>query len=594
MRNDEAIYSYAVERMADTGDFITPRSIPSDWPFFEKPPLKFWMVAAGLRSGLLPRNEAGLRFLDGLFGGISLLYVFAIGLMLGGPLCGIVACLALFTLDPLLFEHGFRSNNMEASVVLGYAGGMYHFARWVQSPARAGGHAFACAGFFFLAFMTKLVAALFLPAACVVAFLWGGRPVERLKIAWKDWVWPVLLFIVVASPWFIYHSLTSGREFWQVLIGEHVYKRFTASLDVSHLHAWHYYVTDTWRELGFAGWQIVVASGLALLVYTAVRTHSWIARLVLVWLVLPYVAISIGTSKLLHYAYPFWPPIGLAAGLLVARGVDALDGAWARRTAASIATLMPARIRSWLGSGARARRLVASIAVLALGIALLTAVIGPWTIDIGQVRVFSNSSVLRPLVFGALLLLVVGYALTVVRMVGAIALVLLLPFGKYVEKIQQMSKVDHPLRATRDCMARVNQSPEIGPRGAASASGDILHHSYYFYFRNQGPWVVAPPEQVGDTIEERLLDPTKQTPVFVSKEHFQMLTREWNATTPSTLDPDAAPGSLEARAAAMWDGVTVEDNLALLLPGPYRVCIEPVRAAGALQLWRPNSSTREK
>src|SRR5690349_6322773 len=73
MRNDEAIYSYAVERMVDTGDWVTPRSIPTHWTFFEKPPLKFWMVSAVSRSGILQRIEAGLRFLDGLFGGIALL-----------------------------------------------------------------------------------------------------------------------------------------------------------------------------------------------------------------------------------------------------------------------------------------------------------------------------------------------------------------------------------------------------------------------------------------------------------------------------------------------------------------------------------------
>src|SRR5688572_5216175 len=44
--NDEAIYSYAVDRILETGEWLTPRSIQVDGPFLEKPPLKFWMVAA--------------------------------------------------------------------------------------------------------------------------------------------------------------------------------------------------------------------------------------------------------------------------------------------------------------------------------------------------------------------------------------------------------------------------------------------------------------------------------------------------------------------------------------------------------------------
>ena len=46
--NDEAIYSYAVDRILETGDWLTPRSIPHDGPFLEKPPLKFWMVAGAI------------------------------------------------------------------------------------------------------------------------------------------------------------------------------------------------------------------------------------------------------------------------------------------------------------------------------------------------------------------------------------------------------------------------------------------------------------------------------------------------------------------------------------------------------------------
>src|SRR5690349_17648686 len=76
LRSDEAIYSYSVERILETGDWLTPRYIPTDGPFLEKPPLKMWIVAAAMRAGLLPRDEAGLRFFDGLFGAISFLYIF--------------------------------------------------------------------------------------------------------------------------------------------------------------------------------------------------------------------------------------------------------------------------------------------------------------------------------------------------------------------------------------------------------------------------------------------------------------------------------------------------------------------------------------
>ncbi len=69
--DDEAIYSFAVERILETGDWLEPKSIPHEtWAFLEKPPLKFWIVAAPIRFGLLPHNEFGIRFWDALFGAL--------------------------------------------------------------------------------------------------------------------------------------------------------------------------------------------------------------------------------------------------------------------------------------------------------------------------------------------------------------------------------------------------------------------------------------------------------------------------------------------------------------------------------------------
>ena len=53
IRNDEAIYDYAVDRILETGEWLTPRSSTLDGPFLEKPPLKFWIVAGAIKSGLL-------------------------------------------------------------------------------------------------------------------------------------------------------------------------------------------------------------------------------------------------------------------------------------------------------------------------------------------------------------------------------------------------------------------------------------------------------------------------------------------------------------------------------------------------------------
>src|SRR6187431_2805960 len=135
--HDEAIYTFAVDRILEIGDWLTPKSSPhEDEAFLEKPPLKFWIVAAPIRFGLLPHNEFGIRFWDAVFGALSFVYVFLIGSRLLSAFCGAVAVLVLFGHDPLLFVHGLRSNNMEAALVLAYCGGVFHFLAWAASDRK--------------------------------------------------------------------------------------------------------------------------------------------------------------------------------------------------------------------------------------------------------------------------------------------------------------------------------------------------------------------------------------------------------------------------------------------------------------------------
>jgi 4-amino-4-deoxy-L-arabinose transferase-like glycosyltransferase len=517
-RSDEAIYFYAVDRILDTGDWLTPRSIPDDTAFLEKPPLKFWLVAGGMRLGLLPRDERGQRWLDALFGAVGFVYVFFLGRRLAGPLCGLTAVLVLFTLEPLVFEHGLRSNNMEGPLFLCYCGGVYHFARWVESDGeRARGHAGAVAAFFVLGFMTKFVAALFLPVVCATAFAARQGAWAKVRSGWRDWVVPALMTGGLVAPWFVYEHLRFGQAFWDILFGAHVLKRFTASLDPSHIKPWYYYGTETWKELGNAGSRIIVALGLARLAVGAVRREPWLALLVLIWGVLPLLAISAGTSKLLHYAYPFWPPIGLAAGYLVADLARAATGPRGQTGAA------------WLG------RLVPR------------------------------------------------------RLAVAVALLMLIPVQTYGGRLAHAMRVDHPIRAVRDCMVAVKQTGAPVGSGVLGVYADIQHYSYYYYLWRLGEWKVNR-EFLPDETERHLQAPGRQTPVIVSRGDWETLVRRagaWEVTFPARGARSPVPDDPVADAARnpLRSGARFNDDVAVLLPGPFRACLPDVLAAAGQPLW---------
>ena len=350
--NDESIYSFAVDRILETGDWLTPRSSPSETEaFLEKPPLKFWIVSLTILVGVLPHDEFGLRFWDAVFGGIAFLYVLSIGRRLGGPICGLVAVFALFVHRPLVMDHGLRSNNMEAALVLSYCGGVYHFLRWrldeSSSPGRL--HAIAVSLYFVLAFMTKFVAALFLPGVLAASLLLGREGRARVRRDWRMWLLPACLAVVLISPWFLYQVHRSGAEVWAIMFGQHVVTRFTASLDVSHLQPWHFYFTTIAHQLRAWQMQGLVVLGLGLMLVRTWREDWTEGALILLWIVLPLSVMSLLTSKVYHYAYPMLPAIALAAGYGAARLFGFVWSFIGRFSGA-----VPAR-PVWLGAGLRCR-----------------------------------------------------------------------------------------------------------------------------------------------------------------------------------------------------------------------------------------------
>ena len=559
MENDEAIYSYAVDGILATGDWLNPLSSPHvDAVFLEKPPLKFWLVAAPMALGLAPGSELGMRLWDALFGAMAFLYVFAYGRRLAGPLCGLIAVLVLFVYGPLLFEHGLRNNNMEAPLVLAYCGGIYHYLAWsaAASPGRRRAHALAVVLYFFLGFMTKFVAAIFLPILLAVATLFHRPARNRLLEDWKLWAGGIAMFLALASPWFVYQQLRVGAELWRVILGAHVVERMTVSIDPSHIQPWNYYYTTIFRELQYSGTAWLALAGGALLVIRAVRARTLDVLLVLAWFVVPLGLISIGTSKLHHYAYPFLPPVALAAAfgpsLLLVRGRDHVEG-------------LMVRVQRWLeargGLGAGVRNTLLLLAVVSLSVAIATVVLGQLDITVDGRRLFRNSHVARPLMISMLLATLAGRGVLAARLLLPLALLLaVLPAEAYEGTLRRTTLDEHPMRAARDCLMQVRQQEYEAHRPAPGiyviGEQKWMLHSHYYYFRHIGRWERSE-TVVDDVLERGLFMPGHQRPMLIGDADYQA----FKARHPDTLQTLAM--------------LRLRDVL-LLMPGPYAAC-DPAR-----------------
>jgi len=564
-KGDEPIYAFAIDRMLDHGDWLTPKAIPSDdTPFLEKPPLKFWIVAASVRAGLLPQNEFGYRVWDVLFGIAAFLYVYAIGLRMSGIICGLTAVLVLFGHEPLVLDHGLRSNNMEAALVLSYCAAMFHAIAWAEARAsgRRWAHALLVGFWFAFGFMMKFVAAAFLPASLAAMFLLSRRWRSRMLEDWTMWLGTSAFALVLILPWFIYQFRLRGHDFWAIIFGQHIFERFTAYLDPSHLHPWYFYLARMWSEFSWSHSAVLVCAGLALLAYRAVRCRSDCATLMLVWFVLPLAAISAGTSKLYHYVFPFLPPLAIGVGLVPMTIMDAAQkyrGEISHGLERVWPPSIPARMPHWL------RTALIVIAVAAIVVAVVTPVVGSVWIRIDGVTLFRNSTTSRPLIAATVLLMAAGlFRLVPVALVGVLLLVVL-PFDAYRNvrtlEIAQAKYDGAPMRMLRDCLLRVQT--QGAPRGVYVHTADTGQWKYTYYLREPG-WQVSETAD-RDKLRDRLLTPAEERPVFLQAADYAAF-RTAMASDPQRRGELA---ELDAVRRITWD-----DNWMIALPGPYAACAD--------------------
>jgi len=575
LRSDEAIYSYAVDRILETGDWLTPRNIPDDGPFLEKPPLKFWLVAAAIRSGLLPFDERGLRGLDALAAAIAFLYVYALAARLAGPVAGVVAVLFLFSFDPLLHEHGVRSNNMEAALLAVYCGGLYHAVRWAEAADASGRrrHGLALAGWFTLAFLTKFVAALFLPLLVLITLAVRPGGLRDLTRLWREWRRPALLAVLVISPWFLYQSVRVGGFFWETILTAHVVQRFAGVLHPEHVHPWHYYVTWLAYELGRAELGLVALAGIATLLHLASRDGQWRARAVAAWFVVPTLLLSVGTSKLFHYVYPFLPPLGIGVGVAASLWLAGFGG--------------QGRVTLWLTRFGldrfASRRHTGAGRLLTVSGGLLLLVAG-WTLAIGQVLIvaggdtlFSNSYVWRPAAAGLALWCLAGRGRAAVQALSVLLLASVLLPARYPRRFDLLFRQDHPLRTARDCAGEVARSAPRAARGILHASGD-LHHAYFYYLRRLEPWTTWR-GATADDLRRHLDGDGTQTPVLLARADYLALGgRLPPGTPPERPRGSAVPLLRPGPGVALPSGVLFSDDIVLLFPAPFAACIPEVMA----------------
>lgn len=365
---DETRYGSIAAQMAESGHWLQLRM--SGFRFYEKPPLTYWMTAASIEA--FGHTGFAIRLPAALCGGLAALAVGVAArrgahLAGGGPADVTVtgALVALAALTMALPAVGASVAILDMPIAgLTLAASCAFFMAVTGARGRPRLAWLAVSGTFAgLAFMTKGLLAVVLPASALVPWLAWERRWRDLLIA----PWVVLAVgAVVVLPWAV--AVTAAEPgFWTRFIVHEHFQRFTGSGSNQPRESIFFYLLIV--PLGCVPW-IVAAPAAASGAVRGIRSQSGL-RFALCALAGPFVFLSLSRGKLPTYALPCFAP---AAWLIVAGLLDAFG----RGTAGQGARVRsrwadaPGLVLLVLGGGALALALSGDASAALLGRAWLS------------------------------------------------------------------------------------------------------------------------------------------------------------------------------------------------------------------------------
>jgi 4-amino-4-deoxy-L-arabinose transferase-like glycosyltransferase len=299
---DEPRYAQVAREMLERRDWITP--VLNGSPWLEKPPLYYWqaMLAYSLFgvNGMAARIPSGVDASLLVIAGYFFFRRFRRGVEVDAALIT-ASCAGVI---------GFaRAASMDMALAATFAIGLLAWWAW-----REGGKQIYLALFYFcmaLGTLAKGPIAPFLAAVVLVLFAAATRA-WRLIIR-SLWLPGILLFLVVALPWYFAVQLRNP-QFFREFILEHNLARFSTDL-YRHRQPFWYYIPVT--ALALMPWTVFVIAAFVepLRAWWTTRRSSaaepdfelQFNLFACCWLVVPIVFFSISQSKLPGYILPAVP-----------------------------------------------------------------------------------------------------------------------------------------------------------------------------------------------------------------------------------------------------------------------------------------------
>lgn len=312
---DEGLYAETSREMLVSGDYVVPTC--NGEPFFDKPPLAYWLQSASMRA--FGVNSFAAR----LPSAIEELLLIALTVFLGTRLFGRrTGLLSGFALATCVLTVGLaRMAILDAAFALCITASLGAFLLAYMKLAPTSSHLvfWAAMG---LSALVKGPAGPVVILATVIVFLLARRDLRAMLSTMP--IIGALLALAIALPWYVLVEQRTGGGFLREFI---IHQNVERALGQDFRHNMSFFAYIPIWLVGFFPWSVFVPAALIQSrkhrIGEARKEEEAASIFLVVWIGVILTVFSVFRSKLPAYIFPIYPASALLVGLLWSRAMEA-------------------------------------------------------------------------------------------------------------------------------------------------------------------------------------------------------------------------------------------------------------------------------
>jgi 4-amino-4-deoxy-L-arabinose transferase-like glycosyltransferase len=301
---DEGFYAEASREMLENGNYLTAHL--NGVPQYDKPILIYWLQTLGFR--IFGLNEFAARFPSALATFLWMLAIFGFTRRHLGPQCGTLS--SLFFISAVQITIIGKAAIVDSVLNLFMTQCLFHYYEYTQDKKNR--RIYTAAFYAGLAFLAKGPVAIVIPfGVSLIHCLMQKEFRLWLKMVFN--LPAILIFALVALPWYIMEYLNQGTIFIQDFFLKHNLERYSRAFE-DHSGSMFYYIP------------VIIVGTLphcGLLFPLIRRARSlWkqeVHRFCFIWIGFVLILFSFGGTKLPHYILSAFPPLFILYGVVYER-----------------------------------------------------------------------------------------------------------------------------------------------------------------------------------------------------------------------------------------------------------------------------------